>query len=947
MRFSFGNRFTKNNLSNGSKFSKSNLAGFVIVFASLGYYVVNSSLAASTITVNLPSTSNTCSTRFSSQDVWPGYFYEQPPPPGGPTLTQRIDALGLDYWRIQAVTGYDDGSTSKPYPQAFTGTDGHSVSGWNFATLDKVLSDGPASAARLLDITSPPDTLFTGTGPLGGSNNSPGTLADQSYNALAQYYANVVKYFRTGILQNNSGASVSYTATSLTDTSKNFTAYGGGGYSVTATATDDNGFPDWETAAITSVTNSGHTLNFSSWSNRFSGGKVVPAAGAAYNLAATTPPITSPVNAKPWPRPPSVGNVQYYELFNESDLSNTFFPRSSPTLTAPDPILTPVNVAGGTLSPGTTYAYRLTGAAINAAQTTPGTEVSVTLPAGMNAIKLDWSATTSVGLSPFSYRIYGRSAGTEKAMVSVGKDASTGLTWTDKGTVTPSGALPTTNTTGGLQIWRSREYTKMWNVVQPAIKAVDPTIKAIGPVTGASSGAIPSADTTIVTTGPNDDSWRDHMDWIPRLLKTQTPGDTSSGTTPATQPDIVSYHMYGAWQGSTTSDAQYFIGQLGDFDIPTFLSTDSAIVGSKPVWITETNTDAGFLDNDDFRAVTQMGSAWLADAMVQHCLRAPQIQQLFQFEVANTHTWNLFGENAPSTCYPKPACTNSKSQQPNLEYWMIYWASRYFPAGSKVATVSGVPAGFVALAVQPPNSTKVSMIVINTQSGSSPGVGVPGSVQIQLSGATSSDTKEIVIDGNTDVVNGPTETNLGAQSAVTLNLNGFGVAMLNFETGTPGSDTTPPVISSVASNSLASNSATINWTTDESSDSQVEYGPTTSYGSSSTLNTSLVTSHSVNLSGLSPSTAYHYRVKSKDSSNNQATSSDFTFTTQASSAPKSGDINGDNSVNLTDLSLLLSSYGQNTTLCITNNSYTCDLSSPADGIVNIFDLSILLSHYGT
>jgi hypothetical protein len=353
------------------------------------------------------------------------------------------------------------------------------------------------------------------------------------------------------------------------------------------------------------------------------------------------------------------------------------------------------------------------------------------------------------------------------------------------------------------------------------------------------------------------------------------------------------------------------------------------------------------LDNDDFRAVTQMGSAWLADAMVQHCLRAPQIQQLFQFEVANTHTWNLFGENAPSTCYPKPACTNSKSQQPNLEYWMIYWASRYFPAGSKVATVSGVPAGFVALAVQPPNSTKVSMIVINTQSGSSPGVGVPGSVQIQLSGATSSDTKEIVIDGNTDVVNGPTETNLGAQSAVTLNLNGFGVAMLNFETGTPGSDTTPPVISSVASNSLASNSATINWTTDESSDSQVEYGPTTSYGSSSTLNTSLVTSHSVNLSGLSPSTAYHYRVKSKDSSNNQATSSDFTFTTQASSAPKSGDINGDNSVNLTDLSLLLSSYGQNTTLCITNNSYTCDLSSPADGIVNIFDLSILLSHYGT
>jgi hypothetical protein len=66
-----------------------------------------------------------------------------------------------------------------------------------------------------------------------------------------------------------------------------------------------------------------------------------------------------------------------------------------------------------------------------------------------------------------------------------------------------------------------------------------------------------------------------------------------------------------------------------------------------------------------------------------------------------------------------------------------------------------------------------------------------------------------------------------------------------------------------------------------------------------------------------------------------------------STGPKTGDINGDNAVNITDLSLLLSSYGQNTTQCITNSAYKCDLSSPADNVVNIFDLSILLSKYGT
>jgi hypothetical protein len=68
--------------------------------------------------------------------------------------------------------------------------------------------------------------------------------------------------------------------------------------------------------------------------------------------------------------------------------------------------------------------------------------------------------------------------------------------------------------------------------------------------------------------------------------------------------------------------------------------------------------------------------------------------------------------------------------------------------------------------------------------------------------------------------------------------------------------------------------------------------------------------------------------------------------TLAATGPKTGDINGDNSVNITDLSFLLSSYGQNTTQCVTNTAYKCDLSSPADGIVNIFDMSILLSNYG-
>ena len=94
-------------------------------------------------------------------------------------------------------------------------------------------------------------------------------------------------------------------------------------------------------------------------------------------------------------------------------------------------------------------------------------------------------------------------------------------------------------------------------------------------------------------------------------------------------------------------------------------------------------------------------------------------------------------------------------------------------------------------------------------------------------------------------------------------------------------DTTAPVISNVAS-SATSSGATITWTTDETATSQVEYGTSISYGSATTEDTTLTTSHSVDITGLSASLVYHYRVKSKDASNNQAISDDDdTFTTTA------------------------------------------------------------------
>lgn len=93
-------------------------------------------------------------------------------------------------------------------------------------------------------------------------------------------------------------------------------------------------------------------------------------------------------------------------------------------------------------------------------------------------------------------------------------------------------------------------------------------------------------------------------------------------------------------------------------------------------------------------------------------------------------------------------------------------------------------------------------------------------------------------------------------------------------------DTTAPVITvgpTVTANTTGT-SVTITWTTNEASTSRVDYGTTASYGSN-VEDLTLVTSHSVNLTGLTTDTLYHYQVTSKDAANNQVQSSDATFTT--------------------------------------------------------------------
>jgi len=96
-------------------------------------------------------------------------------------------------------------------------------------------------------------------------------------------------------------------------------------------------------------------------------------------------------------------------------------------------------------------------------------------------------------------------------------------------------------------------------------------------------------------------------------------------------------------------------------------------------------------------------------------------------------------------------------------------------------------------------------------------------------------------------------------------------------------DTTSPIISNITITNITSNSATINWLTNEPANSQVKFGLLPDdYTQSSELIANFTTSHSIVLSGLEPQTTYHFKVFSADANGNESISDNYSFTTKES-----------------------------------------------------------------
>jgi len=93
-------------------------------------------------------------------------------------------------------------------------------------------------------------------------------------------------------------------------------------------------------------------------------------------------------------------------------------------------------------------------------------------------------------------------------------------------------------------------------------------------------------------------------------------------------------------------------------------------------------------------------------------------------------------------------------------------------------------------------------------------------------------------------------------------------------------DDIPPSISNVEISHVNATSSVITWNTDELSDSLINYGLDSNYGTAREPRFDK-TSHEILLDNLLPGTKYYFRITSSDESGNQGISSNFTFTTES------------------------------------------------------------------
>jgi uncharacterized protein (TIGR03437 family) len=301
------------------------------------------------------------------------------------------------------------------------------------------------------------------------------------------------------------------------------------------------------------------------------------------------------------------------------------------------------------------------------------------------------------------------------------------------------------------------DYVDLYNLVVPAMLAVDPAIKIV---------AVELSD---FGTEPQN--------VLPTFVQKVT-----------AHVDVVATHYYGSCNQSdpdqSVMDAiSYFTDHVNY--IYSQLRANPALA-NVPVWVTENNVNADYDAGNgisacngtpftiDRRGTSAFFAAW----------RPLVFSRLAQAGAQSLYHWD---HNA-DTQYGE---VDYNTGNPYLSYWVDYYLAHFFPSppGAGILVVNNGDSGSVeAMAVRNDDGSAVVMLV-NRQVRSATdnnGSGVPRTVTLDVSalGAFASVT-QVAIDATADPTHGPASVILSPAPQVRVSLNGYGVTFLRFNVAKP------------------------------------------------------------------------------------------------------------------------------------------------------------------
>jgi hypothetical protein len=295
------------------------------------------------------------------------------------------------------------------------------------------------------------------------------------------------------------------------------------------------------------------------------------------------------------------------------------------------------------------------------------------------------------------------------------------------------------------------EYVTMYNMLVPAMQAVDPTLKFVAVELSDFEGQ--------------------EQAFIPTFVQGVT-----------AQVDVLATHFYSTCD-QTTTDADIMA------TIPTFVSgvqylyselATNSRLKNVPVWILENNVNADYAQANGM-STCNPGQVFVTDTRGSSPFfagwRSYEYSQLGKAGAHALYHWSFDGDAQYGEF-------NSSTGQLQLSYWVDYWLSHTFAAatGGQVLNVTGSDdADIEVLAVKETNGETIVMVsdhgVSNANDNNGPGV--PRTVLVDVSALGSfTSAQEVTIDKNTSPTAGPTAQTVTPVGQMQVTLGGYGVGLL-------------------------------------------------------------------------------------------------------------------------------------------------------------------------